>query len=195
MKCPECGHSFLPDLKEKQSIVGASSRRKGANFERGLAKKLKKWWPGNYEFKRTPQSGGSALKEGFDMAGDICTNAPDFRYHIEAKNSPGSFKGFHQFFTADKFKVWEWWEQAIKDCPEHRTPLLIVNRFDQPTWCIFIMDGFIGVHMIERLHQLNIPYLMFDHRADTGEGYVHQKPSTIIWQLNDMLDSDPEYWK
>ena len=124
VKCPECDNVFLPSIEEKQSRAGASSRRKGANFERTIAKKLKTWWPRNYDFRRTPMSGGSVLKDGFDMAGDICTNAPDFKYHLELKNAPGSFKGLHNWFS-NKSVLWKWMAQAVHDCPDNKIPLLI----------------------------------------------------------------------
>jgi len=184
-KCPKCDYVFLPTAKEKQARVGASSRRKGANFERNVAKKLKAWWPGDHDFKRTPQSGGSALKEGWDLAGDIATTAKDFFWHIECKNAPGSFQGWHQFFTSTKFKIWEWLDQAEKDRPDDKEIMLIVNRFDQPTWCVSISN----VPLLIRLSNAKINYLHY-HRH-----MIQNDMGLIIWTLDDMLKSDPEIWK
>ena len=184
-KCPKCGHSFLPSIEDVQSRAGASSRRKGANFERNVAKKFKKWWPGNYEFKRTPMSGGSVLKEGWDLAGDVCTNAPDFKYHLELKNSPGKFKGWHQFFTTSKWQLWEWLEQAYSDCPTgiDKVPLLIVNRFDQPTYCVVELSKCINIGNILNMAKISCLLYSNHHRV------------LYVWKLDDMLASDPEVWK
>jgi hypothetical protein len=186
VKCPKCDFVFLPSKEEIQSRAGSSSRKKGANFERNTAKKFKKWWPGDYDWKRTPMSGGSALKEGFDMAGDVCTNAPDFIYHLELKNSPGQFKGWHQFFTTTNWKLWAWLKQAEDDCPSGRIPILIVNRFDQPAYCIVDLAWFLSIGRI--LSDAKINCLMYSQVKTRGR-------ALYIWSLDDMLASDPELWK
>lgn len=177
--CPKCEHVFLPSLKEKQSRAGKAARRKGANFEHNIAKKLLKWWPGDYEFKRTPMSGGSKLKVGWDLAADICTNAPDFKYSIECKNVPSSFTGLHNFFS-DKSQIWSWLDQSKVECPKHRKPLLIFNRFDMPTFCA---TTYIEITII--LLQCNINFFTFKNK----NGHV------LVWQFSDMLKSNPDAWK
>lgn len=181
VKCPECKHAFLPDLKTIQSRAGRSSRAKGAGFERKIAKKLKEWWPGDREFKRTPMSGGSVLKDGFDMAGDICTNVPDFPWHLELKNVPSQFTGLHNFFS-DKSIVWKWFGQACDESPSHRIPMLIFNRFDQPTYCgvMFDKDSYIQ----DRLYKSDIKYF----ELNNGK-------RVFIFLFADMIASDPENWK
>jgi len=185
VKCPKCEHSFLPSIEEVQSRAGASSRRKGHGFERLVAKKLQKWWNQDgkykYEFKRTPQSGGSSLKQGWGLAGDIATTATNWPYHVECKNAPGSFKGLHQFFSAEKFVFWDWLVQCRKDCPEGKRIVVIFNRFDQPTWCACPHEGFIG----PVLDKMNVGYFKLVHRA---HGTLY------IWTLDDMLLSTPEGW-
>jgi hypothetical protein len=150
-----------------------------------VAKKLQKWWNQDgkfkYEFKRTPQSGGSSLKQGWGLAGDIATTAPNWPYHIECKNAPGSFKGLHQFFSAEKFVFWDWLVQCRKDCPEGKRIVVIFNRFDQPTWCACPHEGFIG----PVLDKMNIGYFKLVHRT---HGTLY------IWTLDDMLLSTPEGW-
>lgn len=183
VKCPECNHVFLPSLREKQSRAGKASRRKGSNFERKIAKDLAKWWPGNYEFKRTPMSGGSVLKKGFDMAGDICTNAPDWKWHLELKNQPSSFTGLHNFFS-EKAKIWAWLRQAEGECPIDKNPILIFNRFDMSTFCAAFNDH--ASYISERLERCEIQHFIF---------FYPDSVSIAIWQYRDMLESNPEFWK
>ncbi len=185
MKCPQCEHIFLPSKEEIQSRTGRSSRTKGAAFERKVAKMLQAWWPGNHEFRRTPMSGGSVLKLGWDMAGDICTTAPDFKWHLELKNSSSKFSGLHQLLSAEKSTVWEWFTQAVTECPAHKRPLLIFNRNDQPTYCMAMSTALLFYEndkSIQQSHRLTyIPHYIIGARS--------------IWLLKDMLASNPELWK
>lgn len=184
VKCPKCDTTFIPSKEEVQSRAGASSRRKGAAFENRLAKKFAKWWPGDHEFKRTPQSGGSALKEGWGLAGDIATTADDFPWHLELKNAPGSFAGLHQFYTCPKGHLWKWLYQAANDCPDGKIPLLVFNRYDQPTYCAVRMkhDSYIS----DRLQRCGMSHFEFyDSNRDDR---------IVIWSLDDMLSSKPEMW-
>lgn len=183
-KCPKCDHIFLPSLEEKQSRAGKAARRKGAGFERKIAKELQDWWPGDYEFRRSPQSGGSVLKKGWDLAGDIATNAPNYKWHSELKNAPSSFTGLHNFLS-EKSKVWAWLEQAINECPEHREPMLILNRFDMPTFCAAPYTA--NNNIINRLERAGIPYYNY---FDVSAGQA-----VVIWPYKAMIESDPEYWK
>ena len=130
-------------------------------------------------------SGGSVLKEGFDMAGDIVSNAPDFRLHIELKNAPGSYTGLHNLFS-DKSAIWKWWVQTITDCPSNRIPILIVNRFDMPTFCIANPNaGLLKNCIIGVLTDCKIKMLLYNNQGILW----------IVWELDDMLKSDPEFWK
>jgi len=184
VKCPSCGEIFLPSVEETQSRAGRSSRRKGHAFERTIAKKLQTWWNQNgkfkYEFRRTPQSGGSALKQGWGLAGDIATTAINFPWHLELKNAPGSFAGLHQFISAPKFKFWEWLEQANKDCPQNKKVILIFNRFDQPTWCASNVPW-----ILNRLDYIKASYFIF---------HCVGKLDVVIWDLDTMLNSNPSVW-
>ena len=184
--CPSCKTVFLPTLEEVRSRAGASARRKGHAFERMVAKKLQTWWNQDgkfkFEFKRTPQSGGSSLKQGWGLAGDIATTAQDWPYHVECKNAPGSFAGLHQFLSAEKFKFWEWLEQCERDRPINKLILIIFNRFDQPTWCASPADSLI----MDALNKANISHFNLVKRP---------KHSIYIWKLEDMLTTSPDLWK
>lgn len=71
----------------KRVKAGKKSKTKGNNFERKVAKMLSQWW--GSKFYRTPMSGGSKLKEGFHLAGDVVTDDLTFCFHTEcfAKNT------------------------------------------------------------------------------------------------------------
>ena len=180
--CPKCSHSFLPSLKEKQSAAGKSARIKGHGFERTKAKEIGKWWGGDYEWCRTPGSGGSKLKDGWDLAGDICTTATDFIYHMELKNSPSGFSGLQDLYLP-KRPIWKWWEQAQKDCPSHRHPILIINRYNIPTYCMTVADPDFNVKPL--LVKSDIAFMRFVS-SELNKYY--------IWQYKDWLKSDPYIW-
>lgn len=181
VKCPKCENVFLPSLEEKQSRAGASARRKGHSFERKIAKDLEKWWPEGHQFKRTPMSGGSALKEGWGLAGDICTTDSKFIWHLELKNAPSQFSGLHNLFSA-KANVWKWLLQAKRDCPIDKLPIIIVNRYDMSTFCI--ADS---LSIIDRLEAANIKYLTFNSP-------IYPVNRAVIWLYKDMLNSSPYCW-
>lgn len=98
---------------------GKTAKRKGANYERSLAKRFHQRY--GIELKRTPQSGGFAKKseKAADFRGDITIvdNKQMLKLHIEAKNQ----------------KTWQlkqWINQAEEDCPKGRTPIIIFHQHD-----------------------------------------------------------------
>jgi hypothetical protein len=110
MSCPNCKHVFIPTIEEVQSRAGKSSRSKGHAFERRVAKQLQDWWNEggkfNYEMKRCPQSGGSVLKVGFRMFGDVVSNAPDFKYGIECGfGIEAGIQGYRKYCIIIKFII------------------------------------------------------------------------------------------
>lgn len=100
-----------------QSKRGSGSRRKGANFERKLAKIFKDRF--NIELVRTPLSGGFAKKsnkaDGF--RGDITTvdKSIEFKLHIEAKDQK-------------TWKLKDWLNQAKSDCPKGSIPIVVFHK-------------------------------------------------------------------
>jgi len=188
--CPTCKTVFLPTIKEVQSRAGASARRKGHAFERKVAKQLQDWWNTNREqkceFRRSPQSGGSALKVGFRMFGDVVSNASDFIFGIECKNAPGSYAGLHQFLSAEKFVFWNWLEQATGDCPKDAVSWIIFTRYDQPTLCASIHGSF-SCGIMYTLDTANLDYFIFHSNK--------RNVSIIIWKFDDMIKTSPDVWK
>jgi hypothetical protein len=118
-------HRATPEQKEKleslqkelKSKIGRSSKNKGANYERNLAKLFNEAY--RIELKRTPQSGGFAKKssKADDFRGDIITVDKDInlKLHIEAKN--------HK-----KANINGWLKQANDDCPEGKIPIVIWHK-------------------------------------------------------------------
>lgn len=102
--------------KEKASKRGKASKRKGATYERKIAKVFKNKY--NVDLVRTPQSGGFAKKsnKASDFRGDItCLDESiDFKLHIECKDQK-------------TLKIRDWVQQAESDCPKDRVPLVIFH--------------------------------------------------------------------
>lgn len=102
--------------KEARSRRGRGSKRKGANYERKVAKLFKE--KHNVDLVRTPQSGGFAKKsnKASDFRGDItCLDeTKDFLLHIECKSQK-------------TLKIRDWLEQAQSDCPNGKIPLVVYH--------------------------------------------------------------------
>lgn len=102
--------------KEIRSRRGRGSKRKGANYERKVAKLFKD--KHDIDLVRTPQSGGFAKKssKASDFRGDItCLDeTKDFLLHVECKNQK-------------TLKIRDWIEQAQSDCPEDRIPIVVYH--------------------------------------------------------------------
>ena len=112
---------------------GKTAKRKGANFERTIAKKFQQRY--GIELKRTPQSGGFAKKseKADDYRGDITIvdTTKMLLVHIECKDQ----------------KTWslkQWIEQAENDCPEGRIPIIIFHQHNSSKnyVCLSLEDFF-----------------------------------------------------
>ena len=98
---------------------GKRAQRNGSSFERTVAKIFADKY--KVELKRTPQSGGFSKKseKADDYRGDITIvdNTQMLLLHIEVKNQ----------------KTWnlkQWLKQAEDDCPEGRTPVVVLHQHD-----------------------------------------------------------------
>lgn len=153
--CERCNGSGL-----EISAKNRNNRSRGHANERRLAKQLKKWWSpdGKYDFVRTPQSGGSKLKVGWKLAGDICTNAPDWPFHIECKREKGW--ELEQILTADKCRLKEYWDQAIIDCPKGQIPIVIMSHPDSPIQYIMYSSDILhpSIKMMKRLEYVFVSF-------------------------------------
>jgi hypothetical protein len=138
--CPRCNGNGT-----ERSAANRHNRSKGAANEAKAVKTFTEWWKGptsqSYEFRRTPQSGGSSLAAGFGMAGDICTNAPDWPFHVEAKRDKGW--DFEQLFTTDgAARIGDFVKQAVHDAPATKIPMLFMMHPgpSQPTFVMLILS-------------------------------------------------------
>jgi hypothetical protein len=150
------------------SAANRNNRQRGASNEYKIRDVLAEWWKADdgtvYKWARTPQSGGSQLADGFDLAGDIATTAPDWVFHVEAKRTKGWT--FDQLLTDPARVVGELGKhinQAINEAPIDKIPMLCLMHPGpgQPayimllatlslytsrraSWTVY-MDGLVGV--------------------------------------------------
>ena len=112
-------HEELSKLTKKlaHSKRGAGSKRKGATYERKIAKLFKEKF--NIDLVRTPQSGGFAKKSSKADAfrGDVTTvdNDIEFRLHLECKDQK-------------TWKLRDWLNQAEEDCPSESIPVVVFHK-------------------------------------------------------------------
>ena len=138
----------VTDVSRQRS--GRKARNKGSSYERRLCKSFSEFW--GSKFFRTPMSGGSALKDDYNLAGDLSTPDESFPYHCEAKNQE-AFKGFHTLFTSNKCPVWKWWDQCEEECPSGKIPLLIFTKNYLPS---FVMIPYAFGRALEKSSVINI---------------------------------------
>jgi hypothetical protein len=107
-------------LLENQILMskrGKSSRNKGANYERTIAKIFKDKL--GIELKRTPMSGGFArsAEKADEYRGDIvCLDVDkEFTLHLECKD--------HKSWSLPA-----WLRQAEEDCPKNKIPIVVMHR-------------------------------------------------------------------
>jgi hypothetical protein len=111
--------SYITDLTKKieQSKRGKASKRKGASYERVIAKLIRDTL--KIILKRTPMSGGFAKKEKglTEFKGDInsAMKEMDFKLHLELKD--------HATWSLP-----EWLRQAESDCPKGKIPVVVFHR-------------------------------------------------------------------
>lgn len=184
--CPRCNGNGT-----ERSAHNRHSRSRGASNEAKAVKTFTEWWVGpggeKYEFRRTPQSGGSALAAGFGMAGDICTNAPDWPFHVEAKRDKGW--DFEQLFTTEGgARIGEFAKQALADAPEDKIPLLFMMH-PGPSQPTFIM-------LLVRNQSHHFTDIEEKGGVAIGKLVVEGKPVTYyIMSLKKFIGYTPNDWR
>lgn len=107
--------------------MSKKSKTKGSGYERKVAKMLKSIWPDG-DFERTPMSGGSQLRVGWKLTGDIVTNSSTFDFCVECKKVEGW--RLEQLFTdSTALLIYKWWNQASEQAQLiKKKPMLIFSR-------------------------------------------------------------------
>jgi len=111
-----------------------NSRKKGATYERQIAKKLSDW--SNIKLRRSPQSGG------WNSRGDITPVDPkdmvDWPFNIELKNRQGW--QLTELLTGNNIQtgILSWWKQSVRDSKiSKKIPVLIFTKnFDTDYICL-----------------------------------------------------------
>lgn len=105
-------------------MMSTKSPKKGKRGELKISKIL--FNKLGIKFKRTPQSGGSCLKQDKKLAGDLVTSDPRWKYSIEVKTRE-DWK--IEDFLNPVAKCWMWWDQACKDASVNKLePVLICTK-------------------------------------------------------------------
>lgn len=174
-------------MKDPRRVAaGVRAKTKGNAFERRIAKMLKEWW-GLYnpdaDFQRTPLSGGSRLKEGWMLVGDIVCNDPTYPFHTELKNRERW--RIDQIFEDTGPVISEWWAQTVVECPVEKEPLLILTRNHRPAYCVFRNAR----GRVSNLAKDGTTFLWCKVAWDDGEC-----EDVLMMLLDDFLLTDPEVW-
>ncbi len=128
-----------PETKTK-SALGRMSKRKGANYERKIAKVFSSKF--GTEFIRTPASGGFAKgmagTDGF--RGDIRpADGRKFGIHCELKNQ-------------QTWKLREWYRQSESDCPDYSRPVVVFHEQNSSRDFVMIsLDDFLELIDVKKV--------------------------------------------
>lgn len=192
--CPRCNGAGT-----EQANKNRNNRQRGASNEYKAVDTFKDYWIGpnqsKYEWKKTPQSGGMALAAAFDMAGDICTTAPDFPFHVECKRTKGwdfgqlLLKAHEGDYVYGEMKSFI--EQIIEDVPKEdngrwkKVPLLWLMHPgpSQPTYVMLVHPIWSGKHLTSE-------HSMF-HGTIAGQYDVYYH----IMSLKTFLATTPDTWR
>lgn len=162
--------------------MGKMSRDKGARFEREIVKRLTKWW--GSEFQRTPQSGGSQLASGWNLAGDVCTPDETFPFHVECKHVEG-WDLSHLLTTPNGGLLGKWLEQACSEAAKGKTPLVVFKRNRHKPMAMFVMDS--SAEVARGIHTDCPRYMEIDYWATRGQRWQ----SLYVCTLDALTEVDP----
>lgn len=182
----------------ERSAANRNNRSRGSSNEYKACNTFIEWWKkpdgGAYEFKRTPQSGGSDLAIGWDMAGDVCTNAPDFPFSVECKRDQGW--NLEQLINPTGTRMGEFMEQALSDCPPHRISLLWLMHPgpSQPTFILLLRkggDSAAKIFLDHKHFRAAGTFQGWRKLQDTTQSNVHY----TIMSLKHFLALDPQVYR
>lgn len=114
-------NNYIKSLQDKieYSKRGKSSKRKGSNYERKVARMYKEALGIN--LVRTPMSGGFQKNiKATNIKGDLsCLDEDiDFILHTECKDQKA-------------IKIRDWFRQACEDCPSNHIPTVVMHLIQQ----------------------------------------------------------------
>jgi hypothetical protein len=188
--CPRCNGSGVELANRNRQ-----NRSRGHGYERDIAKHLTEWWrkfDPTAEFQRTPSSGGSALKVGWDMAGDLTTNSKQFPLHLECKKQKNW--ALSDLLLEPKGGLREYVNQTFVDAPPKRVPALFLNN-PGPSQPHFVMLVVTDYHLTCLMMHgvLEGPNrrrgVMVLERPFGLEGRV-----ALVMQRSTLLATDPAAW-
>jgi len=164
-----------------------NGNRKGKTAERKLVPLFAAWW--GSEFFRTPESGGMStrltrlLKIDFSkFAGDIVTLDETFPFCVESKKVEGWT--LEQLLTSDKTLMHGWWDQAIKQTPAGKIPLLVFTKNHAPLYAMMRKDEVQPLTNHDGIDILAGSYF---------EYFMHNEP-VVIFPLENLLKTDKRSW-
>ena len=200
--CPRCNGAGT-----EHANFNRNNRKRGATGEYKAIDTFTPWWlkpdGAQYEWRKTPQSGGSALAAGFDMAGDICTTAPDWPFHVESKRTAGwDFGQLMDQAHEDKHvygDMYKYVAQVFTDVPRDernrwkRVPLLFLQHPgpSQPAYAMLIqwqasinsLEGHPGV--------LQGVFRLAEMKAQEGTEFFR----FIIMNIKNFVRYTPDDWR
>ena len=147
--------------KYKPRKRAVNSRRKGSNFERGLATQLNELFE-TKEFARTPGSGAFAttpdLPEHIQIHGDLIT-PEDFKYVIEAKCG---YKVDIDDLLRHNSELHKFIRQAKKESKRAKKPWLLVYKKTRKDTLVFTESEF----PIAQMASISLDYNVYIYRWD-----------------------------
>jgi len=175
--------------ESRRSKAGRMAKTKGGVFERKVGKLFEPWW--DSKFFRTPMSGGSQLKFDYNLAGDICTPAKDFPFHVECKNQECLGK-FHNFLVSAKSAVWKWWQQTTDECPSDQIPILVFTKNHIPIFVMMDIEYWIALNTLAPYKGAEFEY---DSSVRTNGTVTITLKTFMVVSKEEHLHAAEKYWE
>jgi hypothetical protein len=137
-----------------------SSKSKGSQFERDIAKFLSVWLTGKpspLQFWRMPASGGLATinELNADLSGDIRALTPEAElltntFSIECKAGYPKTSFWQHFKNIKNFPIEQFWEQCVRDATKaNKRPMLIYRKKgNQPIVGVSDITSMLGLNVL-----------------------------------------------
>ncbi len=171
--------------KQRARKLGKRVKEAGARAERAVAKLFEEWWRAlepDVVFRRTPQSGGWAHAEQFDVSGDhVVSHGSAFPFCVEVKKRRAW--SAETFVAGRACPVWGWWLQAQEAAAKSgREPLLVFRRPGRTPWMVLVRQEYAA--------ELSVPPPVVTWGAITAE---HGAMPVGFW-LDALVKTEPRAW-